>query len=364
VTNDVFTVPLERERFLVYAPERRVAFVGNPAMVDGLARLLEGDIAPDDGVRDVAVTCALLESPPSHSVDAITRLSLPLSTFEAGRRAIDAALSGLQQGLRLHVSYEGPANLLLGVGRQLYDYTVHQTGRRQLELVSEWVGPGPLSPMQSQWIIDHLAAAILTVIENAADLTRWPDVLWSPTLRLLDATRFPYKVRLELQLEDVQELEGIVRRLCSAHRPRGIEILTRFDDRSEPSEPTHHVRSLFTAFKAARRIARNSDCAITVPGADLTERQNFLGYRPGELVAAIDGSVMPQPDQDFAYCEGCFARGHCAGPASAQMPMSPDDWAGSERCHLVREVVKGTVIQQIADSGGLLWAEPTPPGKR
>jgi uncharacterized protein len=53
LTAEIFTIPLEDNRHLVYAPLRRAAFVANSATVNFLADLKEGrhDAADDPGGR-------------------------------------------------------------------------------------------------------------------------------------------------------------------------------------------------------------------------------------------------------------------------------------------------------------------------
>jgi len=57
------------------------------------------------------------------------------------------------------------------------------------------------------------------------------------------------------------------------------------------------------------------------------------------------------------YCRGCFAKWHCAGDCyhKSLTVNGSEEFAGSERCHITRELTKDQILERIADSGGLFW---------
>jgi uncharacterized protein len=57
------------------------------------------------------------------------------------------------------------------------------------------------------------------------------------------------------------------------------------------------------------------------------------------------------------YCEGCFAKWHCAGDChhKALDVSAGDAFAGSDRCHITRELTKDQILARIEEAGGVFW---------
>lgn len=60
-----------------------------------------------------------------------------------------------------------------------------------------------------------------------------------------------------------------------------------------------------------------------------------------------------------SFCDGCFAKWNCAGDCCRKSLASNGrgEFAGSQRCHITRELVKDQLLARIADSGGLVWRD-------
>lgn len=78
------------------------------------------------------------------------------------------------------------------------------------------------------------------------------------------------------------------------------------------------------------------------------------GYRFDRTV--LD-HLRQQAVQHRSYCDGCFAKWTCAGDCyhKAVAGTGSTDFAGTERCHIIRELTKDQLLARIEAAGGLFW---------
>lgn len=60
-----------------------------------------------------------------------------------------------------------------------------------------------------------------------------------------------------------------------------------------------------------------------------------------------------------AFCQGCFAKWTCGGDCyhKSLTVNGAGEFAGSDRCHIIRELTKDQILDKITVAGGLLWHE-------
>jgi uncharacterized protein len=60
-----------------------------------------------------------------------------------------------------------------------------------------------------------------------------------------------------------------------------------------------------------------------------------------------------------AYCAGCFARWSCGGDCyhKALALHGGGEFAGTERCDIIRALTQDQILARIADAGGVFWHE-------
>ena len=82
----------------------------------------------------------------------------------------------------------------------------------------------------------------------------------------------------------------------------------------------------------------------------------FAGY---EFNLPVLNNLRRQAVQHRAFCSGCFAKWSCAGDCfhKSLTVNGPGEFAGSDRCHITRELTKDQILAKIAGSGGLFWHE-------
>jgi uncharacterized protein len=72
-------------------------------------------------------------------------------------------------------------------------------------------------------------------------------------------------------------------------------------------------------------------------------------------------NLRNQAVQHREFCRGCFAKWSCAGDCyhkAVAASGGATEFAGSDRCHVTRELTKDQILARIAASGGLFWHEP------
>jgi uncharacterized protein len=88
----------------------------------------------------------------------------------------------------------------------------------------------------------------------------------------------------------------------------------------------------------------------------------FYGKPSGpdfEFDVAVLSNLRRQAVQYRDYCSGCYAKWTCGGDCyhKALAANGGSQFAGTERCDIIRELTKDQVAAKIIASGGLFWHE-------
>jgi len=264
----IFAIPVGPDRFLVYAPLRRIAFVANGAMAAAIARELN---APTPGgTPGLADPLAFLrrlgffqpEQPPSAAAPAGTpaydtcvlfltnrcnlrcvycyaeagdrpeqRLPWPVAQAALTRVVADAAqLPARQMTLAFH-----------GGGEPSLNWPVLEQTVRQARVAADRAGlalqicgafNGYWSPARLEFIRAHFTGLSLSAdgLPELQDRQR-PTSGGHPssrvverTLRGLDAAGFPYGIRLTVTAAGAERLDESVAYLCERFRPHTLQV--------------------------------------------------------------------------------------------------------------------------------------------
>jgi uncharacterized protein len=67
--------------------------------------------------------------------------------------------------------------------------------------------------------------------------------------------------------------------------------------------------------------------------------------------------LRKQSVENREFCSGCFAKWSCGGDCyhKAIATGGNGEFAGSDRCHIIRELTKDQILRSICESGGLYW---------
>lgn len=314
---EVFSIPLEDSKCIVYAPARRSAFVANARVVRFLSDLGKGEFdaqADPDGslvnlLRSLEFVDAGPENPPSAACagspqPASVTLFLTTAcnlrctycyasagnagakfmTIETARRGIDfaAANAARRRVPRLEVGYHGGGEPTMNwpVLTASFDYARRKAAALNLELGSSLATNGVLSDARIDWIVANLRGATLSCDGLPAIHDRCRPTASGGgssqrvvhTLRRLDEAKFPYGIRLTVTAGHISTLADSVEYLCSEFHPLSIQV-----------EPVYLLGRGAAAESAESDEFIEAYRAASARGIALGRPVHFSGARAGTL---------------------------------------------------------------------------------
>lgn len=439
-TAEVFVIPTDGA-YLVYAPLRRVAFVGNAATVNLIAALRSGHETPRSA--DAEKLIALLryfqivdgepETPPvttycgnpkpTHCTLFLTTgcnlrctycyaaagdtplRKMPISVAQRGIDFIVAnAIELGQPGIELAYHGGGEPSLNWDTLTNSYEYAAGVTTAKSLTLKAAMATNAVLSDEKIDWIISHLDGVSVSVdgLPEVHDKHRvtvggnGSSAAVFRTLRRFDSEGFNYGLRLTVTAEHIGILADSIQYICRQFHPAKIQVEPAYQMGRWRDAPSAETEAFLAGFREARAVAAQYGHDLYFSGARLELLTNhFCGMSQDSFCLTADGSVsscyeiflesnrwadkfiyghsndagtfefqLPilnnlrqQTVDKREYCSGCFAKWSCGGDCyhKALDATGSDDFQGTERCHLIRELTKDQILQQIAESGGLYW---------
>jgi uncharacterized protein len=432
---NLFLVSLDDgAHWLIYAPLQRVAFVANAPMADRVAAFLEGKSEFDSGLgvwlREIGITgdgTAELDDffagsprPTSVTLFLTTACNLrctycyaatgqhPVESLDEATaiRSVDVVVSNaVEKGRReIELAFHGGGepSVAWGVLTRSLEYARATAAEHGLTVSASITTNGVLSEAKAQWITNNLHFATVSCdglpeVQNRNRLT----VLGSGssaqverTLKVFDAARFRYGLRLTVTPSDVACLPDSVEHLCSSHRPELIQVEPAHQLGRWEGQPTPDTSAFIDGFREARSRAAHYGIRVVFSAARLDVRsRHFCGVSRDTFAVAPGGGVSacyevfsardPHADTFFygsvsadgfssnperldhlrrqtvdarAYCRTCFAKWHCSGDCYHKVLLAGgENFAGTERCHITREALKDSILERIAAAGGLVW---------
>lgn len=289
-----------------------------------------------------------------------------------------------------------------------YDYACERAGTAGLQVRAALASNGVLPDFKIDWIMEHLDGVSLSFdglpeVHDANRLT----VLGTGsseavirTIRRFDAARFNYGLRLTVTREHINKMEASIRYICRNFRPARIQVEPAYQLGRWREAPSAETAEFITGFRAAQAAARdygqeiffsaarvgslsNHFCGVTRDSFCLTADGNvsacyetfleenewakafFYGaYEPENRTYRFNLPVLNQLREQTvdnrAFCQGCFAKWTCGGDCyhKSLTVNGEGEFAGSDRCHIIRELTKDQILTKVAEAGGLFWHQP------
>jgi uncharacterized protein len=417
MTSELFVLPLDDARFLVYLPLRRQAMIANAAEVE----LLRDEwspvedrpptVSPSGPPRPTTATLLLTNACNLRCRYCYAAAGEAPPAFmrpETARRAIDfVAANAVAAGLpSFEVSYHGAgeptAHWRLLVESHAYARGVAHA--RGLRLRSSLTTNGMLAPEKRAWVASHLTSATVSCdgLPEIQDVNRpFPsgrgssDIVLA-TLRAFDRAGFRYSIRMTLTADGAPRLPQSIAYLCRRFRPRSIQVEPLYRMGRGRAAADAETAIFIDSFRAARRTSSKAAKLLRFSGArlqTLTNRfcgvanDNFCVSPAGNVSACHEVADETQPWADsffyghpsagpsgfdfdepvftvlrahtvdrLEYCAGCFAKWHCAGDCYHKaLHWDPEDFSGAGRCEIIRALTKDQILEKIAASGGVFW---------
>jgi uncharacterized protein len=442
---EVFVIPLEDARYIVYAPLRRAAFVANARVVNFLAALKVGvfeECADPDGalvelLRRLEIVDAGPETRPITTLDGEPEpvaVTLFLTTgcnlrctycyasggdaplkhmgMDVARRGIDfvANNAARREAGRVKIAYHGGGEPALNwaVLKASFEYARRRASAVGLEVYASTATNGVLSDRQIDWIVANLNGATVSFdgLPQVHDKHRptasgkGSSARVMHTLRRFDEAGFRYGLRVTVTADQIAMLPDSVEFICSNFCPTRIQVEPAYNMGRWRDAPSAETGEFIAAYRVAQERARGFGREINFSAARIgTLTNHFCGITEDNFSLSPDGNVSAcyevfseddpwattffygkpkdkgegyefdltvlnnlrsQAVQHRDYCQGCFARWTCAGDCYRKsLSFSREgEFAGTDRCHITRELTRDQILAKIVASGGLFWHQP------
>jgi uncharacterized protein len=328
--------------------------------------------------------------------------------LETATRAIDfvARNANDQSAGSFEIIYHGGGEPTVhwSVLTQSLEYARKVASQMNLRVRASAGTNGVFSDSQLDWIVANLESVTLSFdgLPEAHDAHRLT-VIGQPssgavmrTMRRFDENQFPYGLRMTVTADQITRLPDSVEFICARFNPARIQIEPAYQIGRGRSAASAETEAFITAFREARSRAAARQKEIVYSAARIdTLTNHFCGITQDSFAVTPEGDVSAcyevfsreqewsstffygrQSDSpagfDFAlaalgdlrrkvvnnrpFCQGCFAKWHCAGDCYHKaLNVGSGEFAGTDRCHITRELTKDALLGRIAESGGMFW---------
>lgn len=312
VSAEVFVIPLETGKCLVYAPLRRAAFVANAALVNFLADIQNGHwqrrADPDGSVADFLRSLEILDAPPEQQPDdgcsgapQPTELTLFLTTacnlrcsycyasagdrpvetmeFWVARQGIDFvaknAIAKRAPGFAVGFHGGGEPTVHWKMLTDCWAYARQKADSHGLNLTCYLATNGVMPETKLRWIAEHLDGISLSYdgLPHIHDSNRCTikgqgssrRVL--QTMKQLDELGASYSLRMTVTQQHIHSIPESVEFVLSRFEPGRIMIEPIYKMGRGRDNPSAETQLFVDKFIEARRIARPYRREIVFSGA-------------------------------------------------------------------------------------------------
>jgi uncharacterized protein len=440
ISTELFCIPLDPSRYLIYAPLRRAAFVANAATVNKIADI-KNDLGNTTSEQNKALLQLLEEieiinsgpdpspvtefqgipEPTSVTLFMTTACNLrctycyanagetPLKSMplDVAQRGIDFVIgNAVRRGLpQVEVAFHGggepTVNWQVLTGAVLYART--QGKEHGVTVHAGLATNGVLPDIKIDWIVSHMDDASVSFdgLPSLHDRHRpmasgqGSSARVLHTLRRFDEAGFPYGLRMTVTADQISALPESVEFVCANLKVTSIQVEPSYQLGRWADAPSAETEEFLAAYREAKARARelgrdisfsgarvgllsNHFCGVTQDAFSLSPNGNvsacyevfsedrpfadrFFYGRPEREGYAFNLAVLEQlrgqSVQNRRHCQGCFAKWSCGGDCyhKALHGSLEDTFAGTERCHIIRELTKDQILDQIQAAGGWFW---------
>jgi uncharacterized protein len=343
---ELFVIPLEKHRYLVYAPLRKAAFVCNAPVVNLIADLKEGiyNVAADpdnstvEFLRRLEIVDAGEETPPVGDCEGTpepTAVSLFLTTacnlrctycyasagdtfretmpLDVAKRGIDFVIRNAvkhevgQIEINYHGGGEPTVNWRTLTGS--LNYARRKAEACGLTVVASSATNGMLNDRQIDWIIANLQGLSLSFdgLPEAQDKHRvrlsgrGSSEKVIHTIRRLDEAGFNYGIRMTATADLIPSMADSVDYLFSNFSAASVQIEPAFLIGRYANKLPTETEAFLTAFRESQRRAKKYGHEITYSGAR-------IGILTSHFCALSQDMFALLPDGAVSSCFEAFSR--------------------------------------------------------
>lgn len=334
---EVFLIPLEDSRHIIYAPLRRAAFIANSRIVNFLADLQAGvfdkDADPDGSLVEFLRELEIVDADPEELPITVyggdpepTTVTLFLTTacnlrctycyaaagdtplkrmtLDIARRGIDfVAANAHKKGVPVfEVAYHGGGEPTVNwrtLSHSL-DYARGKAKELGLEVRAAAATNGVLDDRKIDWIIANLHSVSLSFdgLPSVQDKHR-PMVSGKGsservirTIRRLDDAGFPYGLRMTVTADQIPFMADSVEFMCANFDPMRIQVEPAYQLGRWHDAPCAETEEFIAGYRAAQACAADHGCEIIFSAARIgTLTNHFCGITRDNFALSPDGNV-------------------------------------------------------------------------
>lgn len=333
---EVFTIPIGEQRFVVYAPLRRAAFVTNTAGVNLIADLRDGISLEEDRddallqlLREAEIVDSGIESPPDDLVSGEpmpTSVTLFLTTacnlrchycyasagdtpqswmsLATAQRGIDFVLANAvavgSDSIGVYFHGGGEPTLNWDVLTGALDYARVRAAAQEIAVSAATATNGVLRDEQTMWIVHNLTSASVSLdgLPSVHDAHR-PRVGGQPssaqvlrTLGRFDEAGFSYGVRVTVAADQIPFLPDSVEFIASRFTPRRIQVEPAYQLGRWSQSPSAETGEFIEAYREAQLRADSHGVRLYYSAARLgLLTHHFCGITQDTFALSPDGNV-------------------------------------------------------------------------
>ena len=342
---EVFSIPLDDERYLIYAPLRRAAFAGNASTVNFLAALKENrydaSVDPDGSLveflRRMEIVDAGIETTPVEHCTGMPEpcaLTLFLTTacnmrctycyasagdgpkksmpLHVAKHGIDFIISNAIRkkepriGLEFHGGGEPTVNWRTMVGALAY--ARERCSVLGIDVLSHSATNGMLNDRQIDWMIANLQGASVsfdglpemhdTYRKNVSGKGTSGHVM--STLRKFDEAGFNYGIRVTVTADMISKMADSIDFICTHFRTPHIQVEPAYLIGRWKEAPTAETQEFIEGFRAAQTRARKHGRSIYFSAAR-------TGLLTNHFCAVSRDSFALSPNGTVSSCFEAFS---------------------------------------------------------
>lgn len=334
---EIFVIPLEPGKFIIYAPLRRTAFVANSRFVNLLQKLRSGnpasnsrsDVATLDFLKQLQIIDAGTERLPitEFSGDPCpTAVTLFLTTacnlrctycyasagdtpvrimsLEVAKRGIDfVSANAAKRGVPVfEIAYHGGGEPTVN-WKTLTGSFEHAQARARasdLKVIASTATNGALTDSQIDWVIEHLAGASVSFDGLPVCHDRHRPLASGGgsssqvihTLRRFDEAAFPYGIRMTVTADQIPHMADSVEFICANFRPKRIQVEPAYQMGRWAGAPSAESEAFIEGYRSAQARAHEHGQSISFSAARIgTLTNHFCGITQDTFALSPDGNV-------------------------------------------------------------------------
>jgi uncharacterized protein len=288
-----------------------------------------------------------------------------------------------------------------------FSYAKKKALELKLDVRAASASNGVLNDEQIDWIVANLHSVNISYdgLPSAHDKHRLTVLghgsshLVIHTIHRFDEAQFPYGLRVTVTRDQIPSLPESIEFICSNFSAQRIQVEPAYQLGRWTTAPSAETEDFIAAYREAQSRARAYGRQVTYSAARVGLLTNhFCGITQDSFALSPAGNVSScyevfsednplarvffygtEEKQDGEYrfnlpvlnnlrklgvehrefCQGCYAKWTCAGDCyhKALTVSGSEEFQGSDRCHITRELTKDQILEKIAASGGLFWHE-------